>query len=151
MTHEYIGVGLCTYCSHSIVLCLQIVCFRWLLRKFFTDLIPSTFGMLVYNDFTSSDTTWKLSGTNSTVFIFHKKSLVSLTKNGFLSQWVAGESEHIFWYFRCVATYNESFFFFNWDTQHARLNSYYEAWSYKKKKHKKDHRIQKICLERTYS
>ena len=28
------------------------------------------------------------------------------------------------------------FFFFNWDTQHARLNSYYEAWSYKKKKHK---------------
>ena len=27
--------------------------------------------------------------------------------------------------------------FFNWDSLHARLNSHYEAWSYKKKKHKK--------------
>ena len=26
--------------------------------------------------------------------------------------------------------------FFNWDSLHARLNSHYEAWSYKKKKHK---------------
>ena len=25
------------------------------------------------------------------------------------------------------------FFFFNWDSLHARLNSHYEAWSYKKK------------------
>ena len=32
------------------------------------------------------------------------------------------------------------------------MNSHYEAWSYKKKKKlKKDYRIQKICLERTYS
>ena len=29
------------------------------------------------------------------------------------------------------------FFFFNWDSLHARLNNYYETWSYKKKKHKK--------------
>ena len=29
------------------------------------------------------------------------------------------------------------FFFFNWDSLHARLNSHYKAWSYKKKKHKK--------------
>ena len=28
-------------------------------------------------------------------------------------------------------------FFFNWYSLHARLNSHYEAWSYKKKKHKK--------------
>ena len=27
--------------------------------------------------------------------------------------------------------------FFNWDSLPARLNSYREAWSYKKKKHKK--------------
>ena len=27
--------------------------------------------------------------------------------------------------------------FFNWDSLHQRLNSLYEAWSYKKKKHKK--------------
>ena len=29
------------------------------------------------------------------------------------------------------------FFFFNWYSLHARLNSHYEAWSYKKKKHEK--------------
>ena len=29
------------------------------------------------------------------------------------------------------------YFFLNWDSLHARLNSHYEAWSYKKKKHKK--------------
>ena len=29
------------------------------------------------------------------------------------------------------------FFKFNWHSLHARLNSHYEAWSYKKKKHKK--------------
>ena len=29
------------------------------------------------------------------------------------------------------------FFFFNWDSLHARLNSHYKAWSYKKKKYKK--------------
>ena len=28
------------------------------------------------------------------------------------------------------------FFFFNWDSLHARLNSHYKAWSYKKKKRK---------------
>ena len=27
--------------------------------------------------------------------------------------------------------------FFNWDSLHAKLNSHYEAWSYKKKKNKK--------------
>ena len=27
--------------------------------------------------------------------------------------------------------------FFNWDSLHARLNSHHEAWSNKKKKHKK--------------
>ena len=27
--------------------------------------------------------------------------------------------------------------FFNWDSLQARLNSHYEAWSYKKKKYKK--------------
>ena len=29
-------------------------------------------------------------------------------------------------------------FFFNWHPLHARLDSHYEAWSYKKKKHNKD-------------
>ena len=34
-------------------------------------------------------------------------------------------------------SYITSFFFFNWYSLHARLNSHYEAWSYKKRKHKK--------------
>ena len=29
------------------------------------------------------------------------------------------------------------FFFFNWDSLHTKLNSHYEAWSYKKKKAQK--------------
>ena len=37
----------------------------------------------------------------------------------------------------CPVRDNAYFFFFNWDLLHARLNSHYEAWSYKKKKHKK--------------
>ena len=32
---------------------------------------------------------------------------------------------------------NSSSFFLNWDSLHARLNSHYEAWSYKKKRDKK--------------
>ena len=31
----------------------------------------------------------------------------------------------------------EDNFFFNLDSLHARLNSHYKAWSYKKKKHKR--------------
>ena len=34
------------------------------------------------------------------------------------------------------------FFFFNWDSLHARLNSHYEVWSYKKKKKKAQKRLQ---------
>ena len=41
--------------------------------------------------------------------------------------------------------------FFNWDLLHARMHSHYKAWSYKKRIAKKYYRIQKICLERTYT
>ena len=34
-------------------------------------------------------------------------------------------------------TMRDGDFFFNWDSLHARLNSHYEAWSYKEKQHKK--------------
>ena len=30
------------------------------------------------------------------------------------------------------------FFFFNWDSLHARLNCHYDAWSYKKRSKKRD-------------
>ena len=44
---------------------------------------------------------------------------------------------------RCQVPGSSRFWFqvlavvFNWDSLHARLNSHYKAWSYKKKKHKK--------------
>ena len=37
----------------------------------------------------------------------------------------------------------EQVFFKIWDSLHARLNSHYQAWSYKKDKHKKDRLVQK--------
>ena len=41
--------------------------------------------------------------------------------------------------FKLSASAADSFIylFFNWISIHARLNSHYEAWRYKKKKHKK--------------
>ena len=40
--------------------------------------------------------------------------------------------------------------FFNCDSLYALLDSHYEAWSYKKKKHKKIKAyVQEICLQKT--
>ena len=41
--------------------------------------------------------------------------------------------------------------FFNSDSLHARLNSHYKAWAYKRRSTKKITGYRKICLERTYS
>ena len=38
---------------------------------------------------------------------------------------------------------------FNWDSLHARLNSHYKAWTYKKKKHKKINTYRKSVLKNT--
>ena len=43
-----------------------------------------------------------------------------------------------------------SVFLKNWDSLHARLNSQYEAWSYKKKKEYERSTLQESCLEITY-
>ena len=37
-------------------------------------------------------------------------------------------------------------FFKNFDSLHAMLNSHYEAWSYKKKKHKKITHIESLLI-----
>ena len=50
----------------------------------------------------------------------------------------------------CAGLFFIIIIFFNWDSLHARLNSHYKAWNYKKKKHKKDYSIQEICLEPTF-
>ena len=64
--------------------------------------------------------------------------------------WILGNVyKQLFYRTRPVVAF--FFFFFNWDSLYARLNSHYEAWSYNKKSTKKDYRLQKICLERTYS
>ena len=47
-----------------------------------TDLTPSAFGMLVYNDFTSRETRYELSGTKSISLIFLRKSVVCWTYDG---------------------------------------------------------------------
>ena len=42
------------------------------------------------------------------------------------------KSHEIIW---LVAKVVKNNFFLNWDSLHARLNSHFQAWSYKKKKH----------------
>ena len=44
--------------------------------------------------------------------------------------------EQLFYNF-CSKVTKTFVFLFNWDSLHARLNSHYEAWSYKKKKAQK--------------
>ena len=45
-----------------------------------------------------------------------------------------------------------TFFFINWDSPHARLNSHYKACNYKKKKHKKIKAYRKsVKRERTFN
>ena len=51
----------------------------------------------------------------------------------------------------CKELSNTDFFFFNRDSLHARLNSHYKAWSYKKKSAKKIKAYKKSVLkESTY-
>ena len=38
------------------------------------------------------------------------------------------------------------FFFFNWDSFHARLNSHFEAWSYKKRSTKRLQHAENYCM-----
>ena len=65
--------------------------------------------------------------------------------------------EHLVFHWRKISYLNLTYisslvlsFLFTWDSLHARLNSLYKAWSYKKKKHKKIMAHRK-CLERTCS
>ena len=47
-----------------------------------TDLIPSAFRILVYNDFTSREASYELSGTKLIWLIFVRKSVLSWTYDG---------------------------------------------------------------------
>ena len=61
---------------------VQAVYLNYFSKDVLTDLIPSVFGILVYNDFTSRETTYKLSGAKSIWLIFLRNLLVSWTYDG---------------------------------------------------------------------
>ena len=56
---------------------------------------------------------------------------------GKVSGWWILEDLHISKKHGILDEWKSWFFFSNWDSLHARLNSHYKAWVYKKKKHKK--------------
>ena len=64
------------------------------------------------------------------VFEVPKLAYANKTKESITSQKLGS------WNFWQIAN-SVFFFFFNWSSLHARLNSHYEAWSYKKRKLKK--------------
>ena len=91
-----------------------------------------------------------LSTQNSTIPFYNSYNLFFLYGFSFAktdgSQGNRRKEGTIFSSFPPPLAYQDSgnFFFFNWDSLHARLNSHYEAWSYKKKKkHKKDYSYRK--------
>ena len=58
---------------------VRLKCFS---KDILTDLILSAFGILVYNDFTSRETKYELSGTKLIWLILIRKSVVSWTYDG---------------------------------------------------------------------
>ena len=69
------------------------------------------------------------------VLLYINKRLSYHLRND-LNIYTPGKLESIFIEIVCPKSCN-IIFFFNWYPLHARLNSHYEAWSYKEKKHKK--------------
>ena len=55
----------------------EAVCLEYFSKDILTDLIPSAFGILVYNDFTSKETRNELPGTKSIWLTFLRKMVAS--------------------------------------------------------------------------
>ena len=70
---------------------------------------------------------------------YQNKTVLQPFKNTLMYKWLTAliniNSKR--WKSRCHIFFCVCFFFFDWDSLHARLNSHYEAQGYKKKKHKK--------------
>ena len=58
---------------------VEEICLEYFSEDLLVDLIPSAFGILVYNGFTSRERRYVLSGTKSIWLIFLTKSVVSWT------------------------------------------------------------------------
>ena len=65
--------------KNIVITFVKAVCLKYFSKDFLTDLIPSAFGILVYNDFTSRETRYELSGTKLIWLIFPRKLVVSWT------------------------------------------------------------------------
>ena len=72
---------------------------------------------------------------NDLVVIHKSKVTTVLSKPAYIGMCILGLSKVLIYKFHhdYIYIYIYIYFFFNWDSPHARLNSHYEAWSYKKR------------------
>ena len=68
--------------KNVVITFVEAVRLEYFSKDILTDFIPSEFGILVYNDFTSTETRYELSGTKLIWLIFLRKSDVSWTYDG---------------------------------------------------------------------
>ena len=68
--------------KNVVITFVEAVRLEYFFKDILTGLIPSAFGILVYNDFPSRETRYELSGTKLIWLIFLRKSVVSLTHDG---------------------------------------------------------------------
>ena len=68
--------------KNAVTTFVEAVRLEYFSKDVLTDLIPSAFGMLVYNDLTSRETRYEFSGTKSVWLIFLRKSVVSWSYDG---------------------------------------------------------------------
>ena len=69
--------------KNIVITFVKAVCLKYFSKDFLTDLIPSAFGILVYNDFTSRETrVYEFSGTKSIWLIFLRKLIPSWVYHG---------------------------------------------------------------------
>ena len=68
--------------KNVVITFVEAVRLEYFSEDILTDFIPSEFGILVYNDFTSTETRYELSGTKLIWLIFLRKSVVSWTYDG---------------------------------------------------------------------
>ena len=93
---------------------------------------PSSSLCMVFDSISFNRNEVLLINPSANVFVFRD---LNVHHKGWLT-YVGGTERHgeLCYIFVSQMTF---FFFFNWYSLHARLNSHYEAWSYKKRKHKK--------------
>ena len=68
--------------KNIVITLVEAVRLEYFSKDVLTDLIPSAFGILVRNDFTSREIRYELSGTKLIWIIFLRKSAVSWTYDG---------------------------------------------------------------------